>query len=203
MTINFKSCAIRVHFGCINWEASKIDKSEFFLYDCNQIHYQISFMGQFFPSICNSSYWYYTEASWPFISKVVTSECNLGSINWQASKIDKSDFFLCDCNQIHYQISFMGQFVPSICNPLYWCHTEASWPFISKVVASGCNVHKLASKQNRQIRVFLYDCNQIHYQKSFMGQFVPSICNSSYWCHTEASWPFISKVLASGCDLGA
>ena len=152
MTINFKSCAIRVQLECINWEASKIDKSEFLLYDCNQIHYQISFMGQFVPSTCNSLYWRDTEASWPFISKVVASGCNVQKR--ARSKIDKSEFFLYDCNQIHYHICFMGQLFPSICTSSYWYYTVASRPFISKVVASGCNVQKLASKQNRQIRVF-------------------------------------------------
>ena len=34
----------------------------FFLYDCNQIHYQIGYMGYFVHIICNSSYWYQTEA---------------------------------------------------------------------------------------------------------------------------------------------
>ena len=58
---------------------AKIDKFDFFLYDCNQIHYQIGYMGQFVHIICNSSYWYHKEASWPFISKVKASGCNLGT----------------------------------------------------------------------------------------------------------------------------
>ena len=34
-----------------------------FLYDCNQIHYQIGCMGPFVHIICNSLYCYHTEAS--------------------------------------------------------------------------------------------------------------------------------------------
>ena len=110
-------------------------------------------------------------------------------------------FFLYDCNEIHYQIGYMGQFVYIICNSSYWYHTEASWSFSSNVKASG---HKLVSKQkSTNLIFFLYDCNQIRNQICYMGQFVHIICNSSYWCHTEVSRPFSSKVKASGCNLGA
>ena len=47
----------------VHKSVSKIDKFEFFLHDCNQIHYQIGSMGQFVHIICNPSYWYQTEAS--------------------------------------------------------------------------------------------------------------------------------------------
>ena len=62
-------------------------------------------------------------------------------------------FFLLDCNQINFQMGFVGQFVPSICNSSYWYSTKASWPFISKVQGATW-VHQLASKQKRQIRDF-------------------------------------------------
>ena len=67
------------HKSKVNGHKSK--KSRFFLHDCNQMHYQIGFMGQFVRTICNSSYWYYTYATWSFIPKVVASGC----INWLAS----------------------------------------------------------------------------------------------------------------------
>ena len=53
-----------MHLGA-TWvyKQAKIDKFDFFLYDCNQIHYQIGYMGQFVHIICNSSYWYHAEAS--------------------------------------------------------------------------------------------------------------------------------------------
>ena len=44
-------------------EQAKIEKFEFSLYDCNQIHNWLSYMGQFVHTICNPSYWYHTEAS--------------------------------------------------------------------------------------------------------------------------------------------
>ena len=62
MTIYFKSRGIRVQLGCIiNGQASK--NRQIRLYNCNQIHYQIGFMGQFVLSICKSSYRRHTEAS--------------------------------------------------------------------------------------------------------------------------------------------
>ena len=49
-------------------------------------------------------------------------------------------------------------------------------------------VHKLVSEQkSTNLSFFLYDCNQIHDQISYMGQFVYIICNSSYWYYKEAS----------------
>ena len=97
-------------------------------------------MDQFVHIICNSSYWYNTDASWPLISKVEAVGCNLGAETRTQAKIDKFEFFLYDWYQIHYQIGFMGQFVHIICNSSYWYNTEASWPFISKVEAAGCNL---------------------------------------------------------------
>ena len=105
-------------------------------------------------------------------------------------------FFRYDCNPIRYQTGYMGQFVHIISNPLYWYYTEASWPFISKVGAFECMVHKLVSKQkSTNSSSFLNDCEQIHYQIGYMGQFVHIISNSIYFYYTEASWPFISKVM--------
>ena len=64
-------------------------------------------------------------------------------------------------------------------------------------------VHKLVSKQkSTNLRFFLHDCYQIHYQIDCMSQFVHFTCNSSYWHHAAASWPFSSKVEAAGCYLG-
>ena len=51
------------------------------------------------------------------------------------AKIDKFKFCLCDCSQIHDQIGYMGQFVNTLCNSLYWYHTKASGPLIKKVGA--------------------------------------------------------------------
>ena len=51
-------------------------------------------MGQFVYIICNSSYWYYTEASWPFISKVVASGCNFGHKPVSETKLTNLSFFL-------------------------------------------------------------------------------------------------------------
>ena len=53
-------------------------------------------------------------------------------------------------------------------------HLGATWVYILQA-------------QSEKIRVFLYDVNQIHYQIGFMGQFVHTVCKSSYWYYTEAS----------------
>ena len=132
---------------------AKIDKFKFFLDDCDQIHYQIGFMGQFVRIICNTLYFYYTAALWPFISKVMTW-VQLWCIIREASNNRQFPIFSFCCYQIHYQIGYMGQFVHIISNPLYWYYTEASWPFISKVGAFECMVHKLVSKQKSTNSVF-------------------------------------------------
>ena len=83
-------------------------------------------MVQFVHTICSSSYGYYTEALWPFNSKIRASGC-LGALTGKQAKIYKCGvFFHYDCNQIHYQIGFMGQFVHTIRNSLYGYNTEAS-----------------------------------------------------------------------------
>ena len=49
----------------------------------------------------------------------------------------------------------MGQFVRIIRNPLYWYHTEASLPFISKImtwVQLWCIIRETSN--NRQIPIF-------------------------------------------------
>ena len=69
------------------------------------------------------------------------------------AKNDKFEFFSY-CNQIHNQIGYMSPFVHIICNSSYCYHTEASWPFISKVKAAW--VHKLESKQKSKILSFFF-----------------------------------------------
>ena len=85
-------------------------------------------------------------------------------------------FFLYDCNQIHYQIGYMGQFVHIICCLSYWYHTVASWPFVSKVGVYWCNLHKLVRKKSSNLSVYFYHCNQIHHQMNYMGPFIHIIC---------------------------
>ena len=48
-------------------------------------------------------------------------------------------------------------------------------------------LHNFVSKQKSTNFFSLYDCNQIHYQIGYVGQFVHIICYSSYWYHTKAS----------------
>ena len=105
-------------------------------------------MGPFVYIVCNSSYVFQTENSWPIFLKVVA----LGA-TWVHKLVSKQkstnlSFFLNDRNQIHHQRGYMGQFVHITCNALYWYHTGASWPSISKVGEYGAIwVHKLVSKQ--------------------------------------------------------
>ena len=40
-------------------------------------------------------------------------------------------------------------------------------------------------QKSRKSSFFLYDCYEIHYQIGFKGQFVHTICNSSYWYHKQ------------------
>ena len=63
MTIYFKRRGIWVQLGTFVFKQTQILKFDFFVSDCNQVHYQIGFMSEFVHTICNSSYWYHTEAS--------------------------------------------------------------------------------------------------------------------------------------------
>ena len=150
-------------------------------------------MGQFVQTICISSYWYYTEALWPFIWKIGAFWVQLGCINWKASKNQNLIIFLYDCNETQYQIGFMGQSVHKICNAIYCAITQSPRDHLFQKSGSWM---KLVSneKYNKLIFIFLYDCNKTHYQIGLMGQFVHTICNASCWYHTEDPWPFISKV---------
>ena len=117
---------------------------------------------------------------WPFISKVGVYWCNLHKLLVRKKSTNLS-VYLYHCNQIHHQIGYMGQFVHIMWHTSYWCHTEASWLFISKVRTSGCNLHKFVSRQkSTNFSFLLYDCNQIHYKISYTVQFVHIICNASY-----------------------
>ena len=66
----------------------------------------------------------------------------LASIVYKIQKTQNSVFFLQWCAKILHQLGNMGQFVQNMCTSLWWCHTEASWPFILIV-------------KKRQIRIFL------------------------------------------------
>ena len=141
MTIYFKKSG---HLG-VTWvhkleSKQKLTNLSFFLYYCNQIHYQTGYMGRLVHVIRKTLYWYHTEASWPYISNAGHS-----GETWVhklvSKKIDVFELFVYDCNQIEYRLGHMGQFVHIICNSLYLYHTEVSWPFISIAAAFGCNMY--------------------------------------------------------------
>ena len=158
-------------------------------------------MGQFVHNMCNAILWCHTETPWPFISKVRASGCK-PSKRWQKKPKNAKFSFLHCCTQILDQLSNVGQFVHNMFTAISWGHTEASWPFISIVRAFGCNMckHWLNNKKTPN-SVFRYCCTQILHQLGNMGQFVHNMCNAILWCHTEAPWPFISIVRASGFNM--
>ena len=122
------------------------------------MHEQISFIGNFvIDTLCNSSYWYHTEASWKFISKTGHLDATWVRklVYWQ--KTEKKIFFLDDR---HYQIGFMDYCVHTICNTSYLYHTEASWSFISETGHLGATWGRKSEKSS----FFLHDCYQMHYQ---------------------------------------
>ena len=86
------------------------------------------------------------------------------------------------CNQIHYQIGYMSQFVNTVCKSSYRNHTEASLPFISKMGnLSATWVNKWVIK-NRIFLSFLFmvvtECitRQVIWVNSFTVYVIHYIC---------------------------
>ena len=111
----------------------------------------------------------------------------------------KSDVLTEPHNQVRHWWAKLIRFRLFICRTLQWNHTEALWPFISKVTdAVSCHFcmdifqiilkSDVLSEPHTQVRSWWAKLIRCH----------PFKCRALLWHHTEAPGPFISKVVAAG-----
>ena len=114
-------------------------------------------MGQFVHIICNSSYWYHTEASWPFISKVKASWCNLGALTCKQAKIDKFDFFhVIVTKYMARQVIWVNLFTLYVIHHIGITQRPHYHLFQMSRHHGGTWVHRLISKQKSTNLIFCY-----------------------------------------------
>ena len=108
-------------------------------------------------------------------------------------------------NQIRYIWAKLCIFVRFMCMAIKRHHTEAPWPFITKVgVAWFLPILGQKCVNPPKNRGLTVSVNQIRYIWAKLCIFVPFMCVAMKRYYTEAPWPFITKVwVAWSCPFWA
>ena len=101
-------------------------------------------------------------------------------------------------NQICFRFAKLYVFLRIICIVIQKHHTDAPWPFISKVGAEGLSSFAGNFSNNRKFDIYQGRCNQIYFGLAKLSIFLIIICTAIRYYHTDAAWPFISKFGADG-----